>query len=213
MNAAVLTLTPTPTDLAQPAIHRDYLFRFAMRRVANRELADDLVQETMLAALQAKQKETDSGKAGYSGGSTYRVWLAGILKHKLLDALRERGRCVPFTNFATTGDDGEDIEIDPSLLQSALEDQPANDPRQACELSELLADVNNGLQKLPKGVADVFVAREIEGETTASIASRVGLSEANIWVRVHRARKALQSHLAACGATERMSDQRIRWAA
>ena len=200
-------------DCVQPGLHRDYLFRFAMRRVGNRELADDLVQETLLAALQSSAKSTakpDAAKATFHGRSTYRVWLAGILKHKMMDAMRERSRYVA---FPTSEHDGEDIEIDPSLLKSDNEDAAMNDPRHACELSELLTHVSEGLEKLPKGVAEVFVAREIEGESTASIAARAGLSEANIWVRVHRARKALQGHLAACGAIEGMNDQHIRWAA
>ncbi len=197
------------TTIDQPGLHRDYLFRFAMRRIGNRELADDLVQETMLAVLQTKATEAAAGKPGFHGRSTYRVWLVGILKHKLMDALRDRKRFVALT----TEHEGEEIDIDPALLNANLEDQVAHDPRHACELSQLLSQVNDGLDKLPAGVAEVFVAREIEGETTASISARAGLSEANVWVRVHRARKALQTHLAACGAVHGVNDSHVRWAA
>jgi RNA polymerase sigma-70 factor, ECF subfamily len=195
--------------MEQPGLHRDYLFRFAMRRMGNRELADDLVQETMLAALQKKAMGGTVGKSGYHGRSTYRVWLAGILKHKLMDALRDRKRYVALT----TEHDGEEIDIDPVSLNANLEDQVTHDPQDACELSQLLSQVNDGLDKLPVGVAEVFVAREIEGETTASISARAGLSEANIWVRVHRARKVLQTHLVACGAVHSAGGSRVRWAA
>jgi RNA polymerase sigma-70 factor, ECF subfamily len=196
----------------QPDIHRDYLFRFAMRRVANPDLADDLVQETLLAAWQTEQRSgsAETGRTGYSGSSTYRVWLTGILKHKMMDAFREKSRFVP---FVLSGEDREEDSPGATLCRDDLDDQAANDPQHACELAELLAQVGEAMAKLPVGVAEVFMAKEIEGETTASIAQRSGLSEENIWVRVHRARKALQGHLTACGAIERFGNQQVRWAA
>lgn len=211
--AAVPTSSPSITafaDAMQPAMHRDYLYRFAMRRVGDPALADDLVQETFLAALQSATSKGEAAvdAATFSGRSTYRVWLAGILKHKLADAMRDRCRFV-----AITADDPEreHDEMNAAMVASGAGDLGDN-PQRACERSELLAQINEALVKLPSGVADVFMAREVEGETTASIAARSGLSEANIWVRVHRARKALQAHLAACGAAERFAGQAFRWA-
>ena len=216
----MIAAVPTPSlstalfdPAAQPAQHRDYLYRFAMRRVGDPALADDLVQETFLAALQsAKSKcEASPDAATFSGRSTYRVWLAGILKHKLADAMRDRCRFV-----AISGEDPEreHDEMNAAMIASgAADDMGHLNPQHACERSELLAQINEALVKLPSGVAEVFMAREVEGETTASIAARSGLSEANIWVRVHRARKALQTHLAACGAAERFAGQEFRWAA
>jgi RNA polymerase sigma-70 factor, ECF subfamily len=215
----ILTATPssasaaskTFTDIAEPALHRDYLYRFAMRRIGDPVLADDLVQETFLAALQsATSKHEDLANAAvFRGRSTYRVWLAGILKHKLADLLRDRCRFVAIT--------AEDPEREHDEMNAAMVAYGAGDPvlgpQLACERSELLAQISEALVKLPTGVADVFMAREVEGETTASIAARSGLSEANIWVRVHRARKALQAHLVACGAAETVGRQTFRWAA
>ncbi len=214
MIAAVPFSPPSParvTDAAHPAMHRDYLYRFAMRRVGDPALADDLVQETFLAALQsAKSKGEDAGDpATFSGHSTYRVWLAGILKHKLADVMRERCRYVAIT---AEDPEREHDEMNAAMVASGAGDR-ADNPQHACERAQLLAQISEALVKLPSGVADVFMAREVEGETTASIAARSGLSEANIWVRVHRARKALQTHLAACGAAERFAGQQFRWAA
>jgi len=214
MIAAVPTSASSAVAFASvcdPAMHRDYLYRFAMRRVGDPALADDLVQETFLAALQSK-KSTDANAADtatFSGRSTYRVWLAGILKHKLADALRDRCRFVAIT---AEDPEREHDEMNAAMVASGREDLGTN-PQHACERAELLAQINEALVKLPSGVAEVFMAREVEGETTASIAARSGLTEANIWVRVHRARKALQTHLAACGAAERFAGQEFRWAA
>lgn len=214
MIAAVPVLPASPvnvSDAGHPAVHRDYLYRFAMRRVGDPALADDLVQETFLAALQsAKSKGANGNEAAtFSGQSTYRVWLAGILKHKLADVMRDRYRYVAMT---AEDPEREQDEMNAAMVASGAGD-PSDNPQHACERAELLDQINEALVKLPAGVAEVFMAREVEGETTASIAARSGLSEANIWVRVHRARKALQTHLTACGAAERFAGQEFRWAA
>ena len=211
MKALVTTadVSAQPDQPDHPGIHREYLFRFAMRRVGNAELADDLVQETMLAALQSKAA-LGNQTAEFGGRSTYRVWLAGILKHKMMDALREKHKFVPLT---VADDDGEEREFSPALTALQANNANPNDPQQSCELAQLLAQIQEAMATLPAGVAEVFMAREIEGESTESIAARSGLSAENIWVRVHRARKALQAHLAACGAVQLRAGHAARWAA
>ena len=120
----------------------------------------------------------------------------------------------PCAALAITAEDPEreHDEMNAAMVASGAGDLNHN-PQHACERSELLAQIDEALVKLPSGVAEVFMAREVEGESTASVAARSGLSEANIWVRVHRARKALQTHLAACGAAEHYAVQAFRWAA
>ncbi len=199
-----------PNQPNHPGMHREYLFRFAMRRVGNPELADDLVQETMLAALQSKTS-LGNQTAEFAGRSTYRVWLAGILKHKMMDALREKHKFVPLT-LTRTEDDGEESEFSPALMTLQANSANLNDPQQSCELAQLLAQIQAAMATLPAGVAEVFMAREIEGESTESIAARSGLSAENIWVRVHRARKTLQAKLVSCGAVQMGAGGAARWA-
>ena len=181
----------------EAATHRDYLFKFAMKKVGDADLADDLVQDTLLAAIQS----VDS-KSAFGGRSLFRGWLTGILKHKIMDAYRDRYR---FVSLTLEGDDGEPMEPTedhPMLRERDAAGQAACDPQRAAELSQLLDHVNEAVAALPAGVAEVFMAREIEGESTASITERLGVTEQNIWVRVHRARKALQSRLLAVGAVD-----------
>ena len=181
----------------EAATHRDYLYKFAMKKVGDADLADDLVQDTLLAAIQS----VDS-KSAFGGRSLFRGWLTGILKHKIMDAYRDRYR---FVSLTMEGDDGEPMEPTedhPMLRERNTAGQAACDPQRAAELSQLLDHVNDAVAALPTGVAEVFMAREIEGESTASITERVGVTEQNIWVRVHRARKALQSRLLAVGAVD-----------
>ena len=69
-------------------LHGDYLFRFALSRLRDPKTAEDLLQETFLAALQSLDR--------FEGRSTERSWLTGILKHKILDHFRRSGREVEF---------------------------------------------------------------------------------------------------------------------
>src|SRR5258708_30133454 len=64
--------------------HRGYLLRVAVLQLRDAALAEDVVQDTLLAALQ--------GEAGFSGRSSLKTWLTGILKHKIVDAIRKKGR-------------------------------------------------------------------------------------------------------------------------
>lgn len=195
--AAALSRSELNALATEASTHRDYLYKFAMKKVGDADLADDLVQDTLLAAIQSV-----NSKSAFGGRSLFRGWLTGILKHKIMDAYRDRYR---FVSLTLEGDDGEPMESTedhPMLRDRDSAGQAANDPQRAAELSQLLDHVNDAVAALPAGVAEVFMAREIEGESTSSITARLGLTEQNIWVRVHRARKALQSRLLAVGAVD-----------
>jgi RNA polymerase sigma-70 factor (ECF subfamily) len=80
---------------------RAYLLRYAMLRLRDPALAEDAVQETLLAALDAR--------SGYSGQSAYRTWVVGVLKHKIIDMTRKTAREQP---LATENDESESDAID-----------------------------------------------------------------------------------------------------
>src|SRR5215472_19276111 len=62
------------------AAHGDYLFNLAVGQVRDPLVAEDLVQDTFLAALKARDR--------FAGRSSDRTWLVGILRHKIFDHLR-----------------------------------------------------------------------------------------------------------------------------
>jgi len=77
MNAA----SNAPANVAQ---HRDYLYRYALLHLRDASRADDVVQETLLAAVESPDR--------FSGRSSLRTWLTGILKHKIIDVFRKQAR-------------------------------------------------------------------------------------------------------------------------
>jgi RNA polymerase sigma factor (sigma-70 family) len=62
--------------------YADHLYTFAVFRVNDEELAQDLVQETFLAALQRVEK--------FEGRCTEKTWLTAILKNKIIDVYRSK---------------------------------------------------------------------------------------------------------------------------
>jgi RNA polymerase sigma-70 factor, ECF subfamily len=167
---------------AELASHRDYLLRFAKRKLQNDDLAQDLVQDTLMAAMQSMS---------YKGQSTLRVWLVGILKHKMIDHHREARRYLSLDTPRGNEEDGEDWT---SQLEAETH-TGGTDPVQTSALHELLARADQVIRELPPGIAEVFMRKEIDGESTESLCKSLGITADNVWVRVHRARKALQQKL------------------
>src|ERR1700746_3126073 len=100
MDAIANTLTDSLPDSANDwlAAHGDYLFNLAVGQVRDPLVAEDLVQDTFLAALKARDR--------FSGRSSDRTWLVGILRHKIYDHLRRvcRERPVRSDNAGSRGD-------------------------------------------------------------------------------------------------------------
>src|SRR4030042_1247008 len=93
-------MNDAPGMLSDPATwldqHGDSLYRFALLRVRNPTSAEDLVQETLLAAWRAKDS--------FAGQATERTWLIAILKNKLIDHFRRTSRETPLPDMAETDD-------------------------------------------------------------------------------------------------------------
>lgn len=176
-------------------LYADALFNFARARVKDRAIAEDLVQDTFLAAVQSK--------ARYKGESSEKTWLFGILKHKIIDHYRKNKYIVHIQDFADDPDRMEAFFNDKGGWQS----RPAhwsNNPGKAHENKEFLDHFFRCLSGLPKRTADVFAHREIDGLSTAEICTLLGITENNCWVILYRARMLLRKCLELVGYTPRI---------
>ena len=165
--------------------HGDYLYRFALSRLRDPKTAEDAVQETFLAALQSRHR--------FEGRSSERTWLAGILKHKILDhfrrGLREAGlddRSEPADRSGGWFDTEGHWKLD--------ENSPAEwgDPGRTLEQSRFWEALGRCLGELPPRTARAFALREIEEEETDAICKELNISPTNYWVMLHRARMHLR---------------------
>jgi len=166
--------------------HADYLFNFAIGQVRDANAAEDLVQETFLAALKSQ--------ANFSGKSSERTWLVGILRHKICDHLRktckERAvRAEPLPVHA----DAE--AFDESLLWIHEIAAEAISPSRRIELVEFREHLEKAMGKLPPRIAQVFQLYTVEERPNREVCERLNISENNLWVMLHRARRQLREQL------------------
>ena len=165
---------------------REALFRYAILRVRNPQTAEDLVQESFLGALR--------NFSGFSGQSSMKTWLVGILKHKIIDHFRQVGR----ERIVTP--DGL-LENIPAGRFSTTTHQPfpvaglGSSPFREYEQKEFRLEVGKCLEALSPKMAEVFSLWEFEGKDAGAICQIMNLTESNLWVILHRARRALRGCL------------------
>lgn len=169
--------------------HGDCLYRFALMRLRDGSLAEDVVQETLLSAIQAT--------SSYTGKATERTWLIGILKHKIIDHYRKNNKQVQLTEEDTdlTGTERFFERPDKWSGHWAIPLRPVDperSPEDVIERGEFWDVMKACLSALPDRVAKVFTLREMDGLSSDEICDALGLSPSNFWVMMHRARMQLR---------------------
>lgn len=165
--------------------HGDYLFRYALARVRLKSVAEDLVQETLMAGFKSRDN--------FRGDSAVRTWLTGILKFKIIDHLRIRHRETPVSQLETDGDQGGDFfgsdhhwnQGDAPQMWDA--DRASANDREG--FREAFARCSG---KLPPLVARIFMLREVDELPTEEICKINGITPTNFFTIMHRARLALR---------------------
>ena len=172
------------TELAE---HRIYLLRFARLQLRNDTWAEDAVSETMLAALSKPQ--------AFANRSQLKTWLVGILKHKVIDILRQRQREVVLTDDSGDGSD----ELDALMFKADghFMTQPADwgDPEQDLNSRQFIAILEACTEKLPAAMGRVFLMREWLEMSSEEICKELRLTQTNLYVQLHRARLRLRECL------------------
>ena len=179
---------PSPeTKVADPERwideHGDYLFRFALLRVSRRETAEDLVQETFLAALKAATT--------FAGRSSERTWLTGILNNKLIDRSRREGRVQPATDLG--GDECFDALYDRTGHWKKPPGDWGADPAELLQRREFWDAFERCRAGLPDRLREALTLRLIDDLAPDVVCSTLDISPANLWTMLHRARVRLWS--------------------
>jgi RNA polymerase sigma-70 factor (ECF subfamily) len=147
----------------------------ARRRRLDPALAEDLVHDVFEAVM--------SGRAVFGGRSALRSWLVGILKHKIVDLVRQR-----------SGHDSLDAYDDDPEAEHAGRRQfasPAPQPDEVAEQRQRLALTLARIQALPATLRHAVELRLLRDESTEEVCRTLAISEQNLFVRLHRARRAL----------------------
>ena len=171
--AQTLQATPPLTvTWAEMAQHRSVLVAYARRRLMDPALAEDLVHDVFEAVA--------SGRASFCGRSALRSWLVAILKHKIVDLVRQR---CGHDSLEAMDEDGE---------AWALE-CPQPRPDEIAEQRERLAQTLARIQALPETLRRVVELRLLRDESTEAVCQALDITEQNLFVRLHRARRVLAS--------------------
>jgi RNA polymerase sigma-70 factor (ECF subfamily) len=180
------TLQPTAfaacaTGMAAPATpgwadltaHRSYLVQFARRRLMDPALAEDLVHDVFEAVM--------TGRAEYGGRAALRSWLVAILKHKIVDLVRQRVGHDSLDGWSGDNEDSPALEFE----------CPQPRPDEVAEHRQRLSRTLRRLGELPDSLRQVMELRVLQDRSTEDVCRTLAISEQNLFVRMHRARHAL----------------------
>ena len=170
------------------AEHHAYLMRFARLQLRNDAWAEDAVSETMLAALSKPQS--------FGNRSQLKTWLVGILKHKVIDLLRQRKREVTLDDGPEGG--GSD-ELDALVFTNdghfAAMPSDWGNPEQELDSRQFFTVLEACVEKLPAAMGRVFLMREWMELSCEEICKELNLTSTNLYVQLHRARLRLRECL------------------
>lgn len=182
--SATLQTAPSGASASVPAIaapgwpalleHRSFLVRFAERRLLDPSLAEDLVHDVFEAVV--------TGRARFEGRSALRSWLVAVLKHKLVDLIRERAPQLSLESMAEGDDEGQegfDLEC------------PQPGPEQRVCARQRLGQTLARMAALPDTLRRAVELRLLHDRPTAEVCDALQISEENLFVRLHRARRQL----------------------
>jgi RNA polymerase sigma-70 factor (ECF subfamily) len=169
--------------------YADYLYNYAITRINDEGLAQDLVQETFLAGLERIHK--------FEGRSSDKTWLTAILKNKIIDIYRKKssGLLNKTTNQHALNDevffnaDNGHWNEEHSPQAFGIEDEDVLGRK---ELNNILQMC---MQKLPSLWLSVFTMKHIDDEDSAVICEELRITPANFWVIIHRAKVNLRACL------------------
>ena len=171
--------------------HGDYLYNYAISRLFDKEIAHDLVQDTFLSALHAK--------ADFKGQSTERTWLVSILKHKIIDHFRKKGRKTKIDGIEDVSFEDKsktpflaDGDMEGSWNMSRVPSEWDENSFSGIEAEEFQSILTHCMGGLPEKWAGIFTLKIIEESSTDEVCKEIGITSSNLWVILHRARLQLR---------------------
>jgi RNA polymerase sigma-70 factor (ECF subfamily) len=171
--------------------HGSALYSFALMHLRNPHQAEDAVQETLLAALQARQR--------YTGSASVRTWLTGILKHKIIDEFRRQARDAPALDSEEQAwENDEAARVDKEFQDDghwahALSNW--GNPESSLYSEQIWAVIERCLAVLSPRTARLFMLRDIWEMDSETVCKELSISENNLWTSLHRARLGMRQCL------------------
>jgi RNA polymerase sigma-70 factor (TIGR02943 family) len=161
--------------------HGDALFRYALLLVADEHRAEDLVQETLLAALE--------GRGRYSADASERTWLIAILRHKAIDERRRDRRRDQYLADV-------DPVVEGNFNRFGKWRKPPGrwlpKPQLLLESQEFWSVFQTCMRALPARMREAFALRMVEDLDASETCRILEISSDNLWTLLYRARERLR---------------------
>ena len=174
--------------------HHGTLIRMAMGYVADREVAEEVVQDTWMAVIESLDR--------FEGRSSLRTWVCGILIHKAKDRGVREKRHTTFSAFESYDDDNDEA-VDPSRFQQtgkwaghwAFPPQPWDEqtPEKLLASQQAVNAMQRAIEALPATLKEVLILRDVEGVDAKEVCELLKITETNLYVRLHRARERVRA--------------------
>ncbi len=166
--------------------YADILYRFALVRIQNPTIAEDLVQETFVAALKSQSSFRDE--------SSQQTWLIGILKHKIIDYFRSRKRTISLeeTDFSCLNTDEELSR--PPLQKISCKEWDIS-PEKIVEDTAFSETLQKCLGHLSEKTKQLFLMREVDEVDSEELCKIFNVTPTNLWVMLYRIRNQLRKCL------------------
>lgn len=156
------------------------LYKHALPRVEDSFVAEDLVQETFLAAL--------NGLSGFRGESSEKNWLFSILKNKIVDYYRKKNRqqvVLSMPDLRLMDDQWFDSEGSWAEERMPHDWESADAPVERKEIQKAILWCKDHLKSLQQ---TVFILKYLEDIPSEEICKVLNISSTNYWILIHRAR-------------------------
>lgn len=179
------------SNIKQPSewvdLYGDYLYRYALSRLKNPEVAADCVQDTFLAGIKALDK--------FDGRLDIKFWLRGIMRNKIVDQIRKS------IKSQTVDISQEDEALMESMwfkysgIATTNPDPWEFNPRKQFDNKEFWAVFLECVDLLKNPIKQAFVLKMLEDKTTEEVCKVMDITPNYLWVLIHRAREQLKSIL------------------
>lgn len=176
------------------ALYGDYLFSIAMFKLNDRQLAEDMLQETFLSAIKAAPN--------FRGESSEKTWLTTILNNKIIDQYRKKSVVKSVTEYINQTEDSftqkifeSGTGVIPHWLEETYPRHWGAGADAGLNQREFEIILGSCIKKMPGKLKLIFMAKFMEEETADNICKEFDLTSSNYWVIIHRAKVLMRSCL------------------
>lgn len=174
------------------------MLRLAMTFVADRALAEDVVQETWIGVLRGLDR--------FEGRASLKTWIFRILANVAKTRAQRERRSVPFSMLGDVGVEADESAVDPDRFHAAGDSKRFQHwisfpnswavlPEDRLLARETLSIAQAAIDALPPNQRQVILLRDVEGWPSEEACNVLGLSESNQRVLLHRARSKVRRAL------------------